>query len=130
MITNSDEDESHCIILDDMGAYLKQKETLQILKKMMMNKRHIHLSMFYLVQTYYSTPKEIRKLFDNAFIFKVNQEEMSVVFQEIIALNKKYIPKLLKVVYDKPHTFLFVNIESQRLFKNFDEIIIGGEDIG
>jgi AAA15 family ATPase/GTPase len=130
MIKDSDEDESHCIILDDMGAYLKQKETLQMLKEMMMNKRHLHLSMFYLVQTFYSTPKEIRKLFNNAFIYKVNQEEMGVVFQELIEINKKCIPQLLKVVYDKPHTFLFCNIESQRMFKNFDEIIIGGNDIG
>jgi uncharacterized protein (UPF0216 family) len=129
-ITNSPPDESHCIILDDMGAYLKQNSTLQMLKEMMMNKRHLHLSLFFLVQTFYSTPKEIRKLFDNAFIYKVNNEEMSVIFSEIISLNKKYIPKLLSVVYNEKHTFLFVNIESQRLFRNFDEIIIGGNDIG
>ena len=130
MIKNSDEEERNCIILDDMGSFLKQKETLQMLKDMMMRNRHLHLSMFYLVQTYYSTPKEIRKLFNNAFIYKVNPEEMSIIFKEIVSLNKKYIEELIDVVYDKPHTFLFLNIESQRMFKNFDEIIIGGEDIG
>ena len=129
VIKDSPSDESHCIILDDMGSFLKQNSTLQMLKEMMMNKRHLHLSLFFLVQTFYSTPKEIRKLFDNAFIYKVNAEEMSVIFKEIITLNKKYIPKLLSVVYNDKHTFLFVNIESQRLFRNFDEIIIGGNDI-
>jgi Poxvirus A32 protein len=124
MIKNSDDDESSCIIFDDMGSHLKQSETLMMLKEMMMNKRHLHLSILFLVQTYYSCPKELRKLFNNLFIYKVNQSEMNVIAEETVELDKKYIPKLLKIVYDKPHTFLFLNIESQRMFKNFDEILI------
>jgi Poxvirus A32 protein len=124
MIKNSDDDESSCIIFDDMGAYLKQKETLALLKEMMMNKRHLHLSIFFLVQTYYSCPKELRKLFNNLFIYKVNQSEMLSIVEETVELDKKYIAKLLKIVYDKPHTFLFLNVESQRMFRNFDEILI------
>jgi Poxvirus A32 protein len=124
MIKNSDDDESSCIIFDDMGSHLKQSETLMMLKEMMMNKRHLHLSIFFLVQTYYSCPKEVRKLFNNLFIYKVNQSEMNVIFEETVELDKKYIPKLLKIVYDRPHTFLFLNVESQRMFKNFDEILI------
>jgi hypothetical protein len=32
--------------------------------------------------------------------------------------------KIMKNVYDMPHTFLFINTNSQRLFKNWDEIIL------
>ena len=33
------------------------------------------------------------------------------------------IQKITKLVYDKPHNYLFVNVYHQRLFKNFDEIL-------
>ncbi len=29
-----------------------------------------------------------------------------------------------KLVYDKPYQYLFINVDSQRLFKGWDEIIL------
>ena len=34
----------------------------------------------------------------------------------------------MKIAYDAKHNFLFLNIPTQRLFKNFDEIIIKDTD--
>ena len=51
---NLDSDENTCLIFDDMGAYLKSNETKQLLKELIMNRRHLHLSIFFLVQTYLS----------------------------------------------------------------------------
>ena len=117
-------EEHHCIIFDDMTAYLKNKDTLQQLKEMIFNRRHLHLSIFFLVQTWYSVPKEIRKLFNNAFIFKVSKNEMENIFEEIIEQNRNLIPQISKLVFDKPYQFLFLNVESQRMFKNWDEIVL------
>ena len=34
-----------------------------------------------------------------------------------------------KLIYDKPYQYLFINTDTQRLFKGFDEIIVqDGED--
>jgi len=114
----------NCLIFDDMTAYLKDNEIRKKLKELVMNRRHKHLSIFFLVQTYYSVEKDIRKLFSNIFIFRVSKKEMENIFDEIIETHKSYIPDITKLVFDKPYKYLFVNTDSQRLFSGFDEIII------
>jgi len=115
---------NNCLIFDDQGAYLKDNEIRKKLKELVMNRRHKHLSIFFLVQTYYSVEKDIRKLFSNIFIFRVSKKEMEAIFDEIIERHKSYIPEITKLVYDKPFKYLFVNTDSQKLFSGFDEILI------
>jgi len=123
-IADDDEDNNYCIIFDDMGAYLKNNETKKILKEFIMNRRHLHVSIFFIVQTYLSVEKDIRKLFSNAFIFRCAKHEMETIADELIEQNKEHINGIVKIVYDKPYEYLFINTDSQRLFKGFDEIII------
>ena len=113
-----------CIIFDDMTAYLKNTEIKQLMKELIFNRRHLHVSIFFLVQTYKSIEKDIRKLFSNIFIFKVSKNELETIFDEIVEIDKKYIQPISSLVYDEPYKYLFINLESQRLFKEFDEIII------
>lgn len=117
-------DDVYLIILDDMGSQLKNKSTLKLLKQLMMNKRHIHVSMMFLCQTYYSQNKEIRRLFDNYFVFKTTKNELANIADEVLEMNKEIIPSLAKLVYDKPYNYLYINVNTRRLFKNFDEIIV------
>lgn len=119
------DDGNNCLIFDDMTAYLKDNEIRKKLKELVMNRRHKHLSIFFLVQTYYSVEKDIRKLFSNIFIFRVSKKEMEAIFDEVIETHKSYIPDITKLVYDKPYKYLFVNTDSQRLFSGFDELLIG-----
>ena len=42
---------------------------------------------------------------------------------EIIEGHKNEIEAIIKLVFDKPYNYLFINTDSQRMFKNFDEII-------
>jgi len=51
---NLDEDENVAILFDDMGAYLKNNDTRKLLKELIMNRRHYHISIYFLVQTWYS----------------------------------------------------------------------------
>jgi len=114
------------IIFDDVGASLKNFDTMNLMKKLIFNRRHLHTSVFFLVQTYYSIPKDIRKLFSNIFVFRVNKNELATIFDEIVE-DKEMVdiaPQIAKLVYDKPYNFMFINTDSQRIFKNFDELII------
>ena len=45
-------------------------------------------------------------------------------FQLAFFHGKEFINFISQIVWDKPHQYLFINTDSQRLFKNFDEIII------
>ena len=125
-IKKEDAETNTCIIFDDMTAYLKSQEIKQLMKELIFNRRHLHVSIFFLVQTYKSIEKDIRKLFSNIFIFKVSKNELETIFEEIVEIDKKFIQPISSLVYDEPYKYLFINLESQRLFKEFDEIIING----
>lgn len=111
------------IIFDDMTAYLKDNEIQKKLKEMVMNRRHMHLSLIFLCQTFKSVPKEIRKLYNNLIVFKCSIDEMKDIFEELVEGRKNEMLDIMKLVYDKPHQYLFINLDSQRMFKDFDELI-------
>ena len=112
------------IIFDDMASYLKDKSTLQLFKELIFNRRHLHTSIYFLNQTFFSVPKELRRLFSNVFIFKVSKNEMRNIFDELVAdpYIKTMMPTISKVVYDKPFNYLFLNTDSQKFYKKFDRI--------
>ena len=106
-----------------MGAYLKDNHVKQLLKELVMNRRHYHTSIFFLCQTYKSVERDIRKLFSNIFLFKVSKKEMEDIMDEIYEGHKHNIDQIIKIVYDVPYNYLFINTDTQRMFKNFDELI-------
>jgi len=116
-------EENSCILFDDMGAHLKDPEIKKLLKEIIMNRRHKHVSIFFLVQTYFSVEKDMRRLFNNLFIFRVNKSTMVSIFEEVMEEHKKDVDEIIKVVYNKPYQYLFINVGSQRMFKGFDEIL-------
>ena len=107
-----------------MSAYLKNKDTLKLFKQLIFNRRHFYTSIYFLNQTYFSVPKEIRRLFSNVFIFKVSKNELTTIFEELIETKKEYVLPISKLVFNEPYNFLYINTETQRLFKNWDSIII------
>jgi hypothetical protein len=116
-------DETNAIIIDDMTVYLKDKEVQKKLRELAFNRRHMGLSIFILTQSWTAVPLSIRKVFNNAFIFKVGKREMQQVFKEMIESHDDKVAPIMKLVYDKPHQFLFVNFLQQRFFKNWDELV-------
>ena len=129
-IKDKDEDENNCILLDDMGAYLKDNEVMRKLKELVMNRRHYHCSIYCLAQTFYSIPREIRRLFSNLFIFKVSKDELNNIFKEMVEDKDKHdkINEIRKLVYDKPYQYLMINADSGRMFKNWDELIFNDDE--
>ena len=123
-IKATDKDENNVIIFDDMSAYLKNKETLQLFKELIFNRRHLRTSIFFLNQTFMSVPKELRRLFSNIFLFKVGQNELSNVFTELVEDdNVRGLQSVIaKRVFDKPYNYLFINTDNQDFFKGFDRI--------
>ena len=126
-IQSAPKSENNCLILDDQGAYLKQPETKQLFRMILMNKRHLSLSLFVLQQTYLSIERDVRKLFDNFFIYKVNRNEIQQIFDEIVESRKDKAGEISKIVYDKPYQFLFIHPDTQRMFRSWDELIFTEE---
>tara|TARA_R110002111_G_scaffold236513_2_gene297793 strand:- start:1242 stop:1982 length:741 start_codon:yes stop_codon:yes gene_type:complete len=123
-IKEEDKKFNNCIIFDDMTAYLKNNDVKKLLKELIFNRRHLRCSVYFLVQTWFSIEKDIRKLFNNIFLFKASRNEQENIFEEVLDESKKVlIPQINKMVYDKPYKYLFIDTDSQRLFSGFDEIL-------
>ena len=122
-IKEEDPEYCNCIIFDDQGAYLKNKETKKLLKSLVFNRRHLRTSIFFLCQTFLSVDADIRKLFSNLFIFRVSKKELEKIFEELVEESKDLILPISKLVFKEKYNFLFINTDSGRLFKNWDEIL-------
>jgi len=122
-IKSAPKKENKMLILDDMGAYLKNKQTMQLFKDLVFNKRHYSLSIIFLTQTWFSVPKEIRRLFDNIVCFRCSKNELQNLFDEVVEKEKDNVLPISKMVFNEPYQWLFINTSTQRIFKKFDELI-------
>jgi tyrosyl-tRNA synthetase len=86
------------------------------------------VSVYFLVQSWLSIEKDLRKLFTNIFCFKVSKSEMDNLFNEVIEHKKDHMLDIMKLVYDKRFNFLFINTDTGRMFKNWDEIKFQEDD--
>jgi ABC-type dipeptide/oligopeptide/nickel transport system ATPase subunit len=127
-IKNDEKDFNNVIIFDDMASYLKNAETLKLLRELLMNKRHLHTSVIFLTQSWKSIEKTCRKLFDNFWLFKMSKEELLTIADEVIELPKETLIKISKKVYTEPYKYMFYNSISNRIFSGFDEFILGEDD--
>ena len=116
--------ETTLLILDDVTSALKNKEIQKMLRLLVYNRRHNKLSIYCLIQSYIAVPRELRKLFTNLISFKVGKVEFEILMSECFELQRDVALNLLQFAYQKPHDYLFLSIESQKMFQNFDEIII------
>ena len=125
-IKDEPDEYNHCLILDDMTAYLKDKEIAKLINMIMMNRRHLHISIFFLIQDYKSLPDKTRKLCSNILMFKVNRKSVDAVFEENLDCYNvpKLISRLLKITFKVKHDFMFIDVENCRLFRNWDELVI------
>lgn len=123
-IKNDDAEFNSCIIFDDVGAYMRDNGVKQLLKEIAMNKRHYHVSVFILCQTWKSIEPSIRMLVDNYFIWKCSKMEMKNIFDEIFPIHNNISDEINDIVYDKQHNFLMLSPLEKKMFKNWDEIMI------
>lgn len=124
----SSEKEISLLILDDVGASLKNNDIQQLFRKIIYNRRHLKVHVVVLLQSYLSVPKEIRKIFTNIIMFKPSKVEFQNLFDELFETKKDLAIDVMKLVYDKKHEYLFLNVETQKMYKNFDEILFPTEE--
>ena len=121
----SKDEEKTILFIDDMTASLKSTSYIQeTLKKLIYNRRHLKLNIIITAQSYCNIPLDVRKNIQNMILFKPSKREFELVFDELFELKKTIAADIMKIAYTDKHNFLFLNVPSQSIFKNFDEIII------
>jgi DNA replication protein DnaC len=124
---SSNEKHSTLLILDDIGASLKNTSIKNTLRKIIYNRRHLKVSIIVLLQSFMSLEKEIRKLFNNVIMFKPSRVEFENLTDELFEMHKDMALDIMNIAYDKPHDYLVLNVDSQQMYKGFDQIIIKKE---
>ena len=125
----SKEDEKTLLYIDDMTTDLKKsKFIIETLKRMIYNRRHLKLNIIITAQSYVNLPLDLRKNITNLILFRPPKKEMELIFAEMIESKKDLFCDVMKLAFDSAHNFLFVNVPSQRMFKNFDELIFHEDD--
>lgn len=115
-------------IFDDVITTV-QKNMKEMLK-LCFNRRHIAggASVIITTQKYNKVPLELRTCATGIFFFNTkNKEEISTLHKELINLDKNAFIEVLEYVFDRPHNFLYLNLENNNdnmMFKNFNKIVI------
>ena len=77
-------------------------------------------------QTWKSVPMEVRRLYDNIFLFKVGGNDLATIFDESLQAYKHLAMEIQKLVFDKKYNYLYISLSDNRLFKGWDELIFEG----
>ena len=101
---------------------------LRSLKNIIANQRHLKVCNFILLQNFFSLDKSLRELANNIVMFKLNKSQTEKIFNESIESAKEKFNDIRNIVFDKPFSFMFINVPSQRIFKEWDEIIYNDDD--
>ena len=113
------------LLIDDCAAALKDANIQNLFKKLIFNRRHLKLTIWFLVQSYNSIPLQIRKNLSHLVVFKPrNKLEMELIGSEIICLNKNDQLQLSNHVFDTPYNFMLINTANNKIYKNFNELVI------
>jgi KaiC/GvpD/RAD55 family RecA-like ATPase len=120
---NSMEGYKSLVIFDDVQRALRDYDIVKMVKNLFANRRHLKIVVFVMLQNYFALDKSLRDLIDNVILFKMNKNEQLKVFDEIIEAHKDKFEEIQHLVFSEKYNWLFVNIESQRMFKGFDEIV-------
>lgn len=124
LVASSAEKKNTLLILDDVGASLKSKDIKKMFRKIIFNRRHLRCHIVCMVQSYLSLEKEIRKLITNIFMFKPSKVEFANFCEELFQTKKDEALQIMNYVYTHDHDYLMLNIDSQRMYKDFNELII------
>ena len=125
---NSSNNHKSLVIYDDVQKSLKNHRVLTSLKSIIANQRHLKVVNLILLQNFFALDKSLRELINNIILFKLNKSQNEKIFNEIIETHKDKFDLIRKLVFNKSYTWLFINMKSQRMFKEWDEIIFDDED--
>jgi len=121
---NSANGERTLLIMDDVQKDLKNNDIRKLVLHLNNNKRHLKLSMWVMLQNFTKLDKQVRMNLTDLIVFKVGKVELQNIFDELVELDQNTFKKLQKYLFKEPYDFMYLNTNTQRLFSNWNEIII------
>lgn len=116
--------ERSLLIFDDVQNALKDNAVLHKLKKIVANQRHLHCVSLILCQNFYALDRSLRELINNLVFFHVDKSQGEKIFRQSLELSPEEYEWVTNHVFDEEHNWCFVNLNSRRLYRLWDEIVI------
>ena len=89
------------VIIDDFGAALKDHDIQCQLKELIWNRRHPHVSIWILMQSYVSVPLQLRKAVTHLIVYKPrNKVEFHTIFEDLVQHTKETAENLMRFIFD------------------------------
>lgn len=112
------------ILMDDVQRQMKEKNVEKLLLHIVNNRRHLKTSIWCANQNYINIPRPVRLGLTNIFCWKVKKREIENLLTEQIEMPRDKFDDVIKLCFTEPHDFMFLDSNSQRLFSNWNEIIM------
>jgi hypothetical protein len=111
------------LVMDDITAYLKDKNVVHDLVELATNRRHFQLSMMLMVQFLRSIPKSVRLQVTDVIFFKPsNNLDTQILQDEYSSLSKDEFDEMKRHIWEDEHDFLFINKNKDLYYKNLQRI--------
>ena len=92
---------------------------------MIIKARHICCGFIFTLQSYYFLEKIIRKQLTYITMFKTkNVEEFKSIARELLNYNLDDALLLYNYIFDEPYTHLDIDTTENKLYKNFNKLVI------
>ena len=114
------------IIFDDMISHvMSDKKVQQLLKDLYINCRKLNISLYFLTQSYFTVPKDVRLNCTHYILFRLNnkRELQNIAFNHSADIDYKYFIKIYRDCTREPFNFFTIDTNNNIFIKNFDDIL-------
>ena len=117
--------ETKLLILDDVMASFKDSAYVQkAFLRWTANRRHLRLSIIATTQVYNKIPRPVRAQISHVALYPTaNRSELDTLYKELEIMERTRFGELMRWVFSHgKHSFAFVNLDSPKVYRMFDEI--------
>lgn len=115
------------LLVDDMGAFMKDKTIQKSLAKIITKIRHLRTSVWLLQQNLKQLPKILRELVSNILFFDLGKSQLQFLFDEIVPLSKENFERVCEYLFggeNDIHSYGVINTRTRKIYKGIDKEII------
>jgi hypothetical protein len=121
--------QTNLLLIDDQTQLLKNGEIRKLLNHLVLNRRHLHLSLIFLAQYFNSVPLEIRKNLSTIVIVGriSNKKEYKNLQEEVLHADRETMDGIMEYVFRSKHDNLIIDLDGGgKLYRNFNRLVFEG----
>ena len=112
------------MVFDDMMVDIA-KDKSRAFNRMLMNRRHLGITIVCMTQVFNRIPARLRKGFSDVILFKTkNRKELEAIREELTGFNPKEYEELIDATLQNQHDFILLKTYSNDMFRNLNPLIV------